>query len=217
MKLNHNAILVSLWPLTVWAYLVVNRRPSIVGAMALGTETIEPVHMLVGPGNIPGDGAEGDPEEDPWRYYAEQPRPEGLAQAFVIGREFVGSDRVALALGDNIFFGPNFPDIIQKCTKIKEGGMIFGYPVKDPERYGVVDFEGKRVRSIIEKHGGDACAATLAQHDDRVELELAETVFVVPGTYGLIARFTGSPKQRARKPGSLPRKPPCSGCMPQIS
>lgn len=73
--------------------------------------------------------------------YAEQPRPEGLAQAFIIGKPFIGSDKVALVLGDNIFFGHGLPDILRRCSDIERGGIIFGYLVNDPERYGVVDFD----------------------------------------------------------------------------
>jgi glucose-1-phosphate thymidylyltransferase len=72
--------------------------------------------------------------------YAEQPRPEGLAQAFIIGREFIGGDSVCLILGDNIFFGHGLSDVLQRAGKLREGGLIFGYPVRDPERYGVVEF-----------------------------------------------------------------------------
>ena len=72
--------------------------------------------------------------------YAEQPRPEGLAQAFIIGREFIGSDSVCLILGDNIFFGNGLSDLLHRAGKLREGGLIFGYPVRDPERYGVVEF-----------------------------------------------------------------------------
>jgi glucose-1-phosphate thymidylyltransferase len=73
--------------------------------------------------------------------YAEQPRPEGLAQAFIIGKPFIGSDKVALVLGDNIFFGHGLPDILKRCSNFKKGGIIFGYLVRDPERYGVVEFD----------------------------------------------------------------------------
>ncbi len=73
--------------------------------------------------------------------YAEQPRPEGLAQAFLIGKSFIGKDPVALILGDNIFFGHGLSNIVQECAKLQQGGIIFGYPVRDPERYGVVDFD----------------------------------------------------------------------------
>src|SRR5215217_8198566 len=73
--------------------------------------------------------------------YAGQPRPEGLAQAFVIGREFVGRDTVALALGDNIFYGSYFSDVLRVATARETGATVFGYQVRDPERYGVVEFD----------------------------------------------------------------------------
>jgi len=84
--------------------------------------------------------------------YAVQPRPEGLAQAFVIGREFVGKDNVALVLGDNIFYGQGFGELLQRAAGRTEGATVFGYYVSDPERYGVVEFDGGgRVLSIEEK------------------------------------------------------------------
>ncbi len=84
--------------------------------------------------------------------YAVQPRPEGLAQAFLIGREFIGSDPVSLILGDNIFFGPGFTRILREAAELKSGGLIFGYLVRDPERYGVVEFDNeRRVIGIEEK------------------------------------------------------------------
>jgi len=84
--------------------------------------------------------------------YAEQPRPEGLAQAFLIGKDFIGNDAVALILGDNIFFGHGLSEILQRAGKLKTGGLIFAYPVNDPERYGVVEFNKKgKAISIEEK------------------------------------------------------------------
>ncbi len=84
--------------------------------------------------------------------FAVQPRPEGLAQAFHIGRDFVGADRVALALGDNIFFGHGFSEILARAAGRTEGATVFGYPVRDPERYGVVSFDGDgRAVDIEEK------------------------------------------------------------------
>jgi len=84
--------------------------------------------------------------------YREQPKPEGLAQAFIIGKDFIGSDRVALVLGDNIFYGHSLSAILQRAAGLKKGGVIFGYLVRDPERYGVVDFdETGKVTSIEEK------------------------------------------------------------------
>jgi glucose-1-phosphate thymidylyltransferase len=75
--------------------------------------------------------------------YAAQPRPEGLAQAFVIGRQFVGSDRVALALGDNLFYGAHFSDYLRSAAAREHGATVFGYQVRDPERYGVVELDGQ--------------------------------------------------------------------------
>jgi glucose-1-phosphate thymidylyltransferase len=72
--------------------------------------------------------------------YAEQPRPEGLAQAFVIGRDFVGKDRVCMVLGDNIFYGHGLAETLNRAAQREDGATIFGYWVKDPERYGVVRF-----------------------------------------------------------------------------
>ena len=73
--------------------------------------------------------------------YAVQPEPEGLAQAFLIGRKFVADDSVSLALGDNVFFGHGFPDQLKKAADRKSGATVFGYWVHDPERYGVVEFD----------------------------------------------------------------------------
>lgn len=72
--------------------------------------------------------------------YAVQPSPDGLAQAFIIGREFVGADNVALVLGDNIFFGHGLPDDLRRAAQRQEGATVFAYQVRDPERYGVVEF-----------------------------------------------------------------------------
>lgn len=83
--------------------------------------------------------------------YAEQPLPEGLAQAFIIGEKFIGTEKVALILGDNIFYGSGFSNLVQSCTN-PEGGIVFAYHVNDPERYGVVEFDNqKKVISIEEK------------------------------------------------------------------
>ncbi len=83
--------------------------------------------------------------------YAEQPNPNGLAQAFVIGEEFIGKDKIALVLGDNIFFGTNMQQLL-KDNADPEGGVVFAYHVADPERYGVVEFdENKKAISIEEK------------------------------------------------------------------
>src|SRR6266850_2086266 len=84
--------------------------------------------------------------------YAEQPSPDGLAQAFLIGRAFIGPDRVALALGDNIFYGAHFTDYLRNAAARATGATVFGYQVRDPERYGVVEFgaDGRAV-SVEEK------------------------------------------------------------------
>jgi glucose-1-phosphate thymidylyltransferase len=84
--------------------------------------------------------------------YLEQPHPEGLAQAFILGESFIGADPVCLILGDNIFYGPNLSRYLSQAVQLTEGGLIFGYMVKDPERYGVVDFDSDgNVISIVEK------------------------------------------------------------------
>ncbi len=84
--------------------------------------------------------------------YKVQPKPEGLAQAFVLGKEFIGKDSVCLVLGDNIFYGQGLATVLQRCAKLTEGGVVFGYKVRDPKRYGVVEFDaGKKVISIEEK------------------------------------------------------------------
>jgi len=125
--------------------------------------------------------------------FAEQPHPEGLAQAFIIGREFVGKDNVCLILGDNIFYGHGLPDRLRDASSKKEGATVFGYWVKDPERYGVVSFdEDGQVVDIEEKptHPKSNYAVTgLYFYDNRVldiaaglkpsargELEIADVI-----------------------------------------
>ncbi|MFJ9989490.1 glucose-1-phosphate thymidylyltransferase RfbA [Pseudomonas putida] len=84
--------------------------------------------------------------------YAEQPSPDGLAQAFIIGEQFVGNDSVCLVLGDNIFYGQGFTLMLREAAKRPSGATVFGYQVRDPERFGVVEFDAqKRVVSIEEK------------------------------------------------------------------
>lgn len=82
--------------------------------------------------------------------YAVQPSPDGLAQAFIIGEEFIGTDKVALVLGDNIFYGHDFGESLKSCTN-PEGGVVFAYPVSDPERYGVVEFDDQMHAVSIEE------------------------------------------------------------------
>ena len=84
--------------------------------------------------------------------YKVQENPNGLAEAFLIGEEFIGNDNVALILGDNIFYGSGFTGLVEESAKLKEGAIIFGYPVKDPRAYGVVEFdENSKAISLEEK------------------------------------------------------------------
>ncbi len=95
-----------------------------------------------------GDGSELGLQID----YADQPSPDGLAQAFLIGREFIGGDRVALALGDNIFYGAHLSDYLHAAAARETGATVFAYQVRDPERYGVVAFDSDgRAVSLEEK------------------------------------------------------------------
>lgn len=84
--------------------------------------------------------------------YMEQPKPEGLAQAFILARDFLAGEPSCLVLGDNLFYGGNLSELLQRCAKLQEGGIVFGYKVRDPERYGVVEFNhNQQVVSIEEK------------------------------------------------------------------
>ena len=84
--------------------------------------------------------------------YLVQPSPDGLAQAFILGEEFIGTDSVCLVLGDNIIHGEGLSRVLENCVKLQKGGIVFGYPVKDAQRYGVVEFDASgRVVSIEEK------------------------------------------------------------------
>ncbi len=95
----------------------------------------------------------GDGEQLGIRFsYAEQPSPDGLAQAFIIGRDFIGDDRVCLILGDNVFYGQGFQQTLSRAVQLESGGLIFCYRVRDPEQYGVVEFdEAGNVLSLEEK------------------------------------------------------------------
>lgn len=98
--------------------------------------------------------------------YKEQPRPEGIAQAFVLAKEFIADQSVTLILGDNIFYGSRLQDVLREAVTMEKGGLIFGYPVKDPERYGVVEFDASgRVMGIEEKP------------------EIPKSTYAVPGLY----------------------------------
>jgi glucose-1-phosphate thymidylyltransferase len=94
-----------------------------------------------------GDGAEIGLQIS----YAAQPSPDGLAQAFLIGREFIGGDRVCLALGDNIFYGAHFTDYLHTASSRESGATVFGYQVRDPERYGVVAFDANGAAISLEE------------------------------------------------------------------
>jgi len=94
----------------------------------------------------------GDGEDLGMRFsYAAQPSPDGLAQAFIIGEDFIGDSSVALILGDNIYYGQYFSDMLLKASNIKEGATVFGYKVKDPERFGVVEFDKNQNAISIEE------------------------------------------------------------------
>src|SRR5436309_5037610 len=75
--------------------------------------------------------------------YAVQAKPEGIAQAFLVGREFIGNDRVALVLGDNIFYGHDLTELLKRAAAREKGATVFAYPVTDPQRYGVVEFDAR--------------------------------------------------------------------------
>lgn len=111
--------------------------------------------------------------------YKVQPRPEGLAQAFILGEEFIGKDGVCLILGDNIFYGVGFVSMLERSASLKSGATVFGYYVKDPERYGVVGFdEQKKVTSIEEKplHPKSNYAVTGLYFYDNSVVEIAKNV-----------------------------------------
>ncbi len=112
-------------------------------------------------------------------YYAKQPYPNGLAEAFIIGEEFIGRDNVCLILGDNIFYGQNFPLILSRAADLKRGAEIFGYYVHDPERYGVAEVTKEwRVISIEEKPTkpkSNYAVVGLYFYDNQV-IEIAKTI-----------------------------------------
>jgi glucose-1-phosphate thymidylyltransferase len=108
--------------------------------------------------------------------YAEQPRPDGLAQAFLIGRDFIGGDHVSLVLGDNIFYGDGLSAILQRVARPRRGATVFGYQVRRPESYGVVEFDASgRAVSIEEKplHARSHWAVTGLYFYDEAVVEIA--------------------------------------------
>ena len=111
--------------------------------------------------------------------YAVQASPDGLAQAFIIGEEFIGQDSVCLVLGDNIFYGQGFSPLLQKAVQRTQGATVFGYQVKDPERFGVVEFDAQgKARSIEEKptHPKSHYAVTGLYFYDNSVVQLAKQV-----------------------------------------
>jgi glucose-1-phosphate thymidylyltransferase len=115
---------------------------------------IRDVLIISTPRDLPGFKALlGDGSRIGMRFsYKEQPSPDGLAQAFILGEEFIGQDNVCMILGDNIFYGQGFGEILREASLLKKGASVFGYAVTDPERYGVVGFDGTgKVTSIEEK------------------------------------------------------------------
>lgn len=112
-------------------------------------------------------------------YYAVQDSPDGLAQAFIIGEEFIGDDSIALILGDNIYYGHGFTSMLEKVASRNQGATVFGYNVKDPERFGVVEFDADgKVISIEEKpsHPKSSYAVTgLYFYDNRV-VDIAKSI-----------------------------------------
>ncbi|HLE14782.1 MAG TPA: glucose-1-phosphate thymidylyltransferase RfbA [Anaerolineales bacterium] len=111
--------------------------------------------------------------------YREQAEPRGLADAFLVGREFIAGEPVCLILGDNIFFGHGLPDSLQRCSDLRKGAMIFAYPVRDPERYGVVEFDDQGKALSIEekpvKPRSNYAVPGIYFYDDKV-VEFAESL-----------------------------------------
>ncbi|MDD5215403.1 MAG: glucose-1-phosphate thymidylyltransferase RfbA [Methylococcales bacterium] len=125
--------------------------------------------------NLLGDGSDFGVRLE----YAVQPKPDGLAQAFLIGEKFIGNDNVCLVLGDNIFFGQHFSDSLKKALQRETGATVFGYQVKDAQRFGVVEFdENNKVISIEEKPAqpkSNYAITGLYFYDNRV-IEIAKNI-----------------------------------------
>ncbi len=147
-----------LYPLTLIAskqMLPVYNKPMIYYPLSmLMLAGIRDILVISSPDALPGfQTLLGDGARWGLRFsYAEQPEPRGLAEAFIIGRDFVGQDNVALILGDNIFYGHNLPRQLRQAVALESGATIFAYAVRDPKRYGVVEFDAQgRALSIEEK------------------------------------------------------------------
>lgn len=111
--------------------------------------------------------------------YAVQTTPRGLAEAFIIGKNFIGKDAVCLILGDNIFYGSDLSKLLQRCTQKNQGATVFGYHVQDPERFGVLEFDAKKqVQSIVEKpqHPASDYAITGLYFYDNQVVDIASQV-----------------------------------------
>lgn len=111
--------------------------------------------------------------------YSVQPNPGGLAQAFLIGEKFIGSDKVCLILGDNVFYGQGFSPMLKESSQLDEGALIFGYPVTDPERYGVVEFDSNGAAVSIEekpKNPKSNCAVPGLYFYDNSVIEVAKRI-----------------------------------------
>lgn len=117
--------------------------------------------------------------------YKEQKKPEGIAQAFIIAEDFIGNDKSCLILGDNLFYGDGLPKVLQRASRIESGAVIFGYWVKEPQRYGIVEFDKKgKVQSIAEKPQNPKSSYAIPGlyfYDNQV-VEIAKSI--VPSTRG---------------------------------